>query len=104
MSGGDQVTRCESIGNFWLQTTRNRGSVRLCLGVEYISLTQPDMDYLVRVIRLVEQQLSDYIIALPDVLSYVISSLTSVSYVEPVPDASKNIDYPHPYEKLVTVV
>ena len=59
------------------------------------------MDYLVRVIRVV-QHLRDYIIALPDVLSYVTSYLTSVSHVEPTPDASKNIDYPHLYEELVT--
>jgi len=63
----------------------------MCLGAEYISLSQSDMDYLVRVFRVV-QELRDYIIALLDVLSCVTSSLNSVSYVEPAPDASKNID------------
>jgi len=31
-------------------------------------------------------------------------SLTSVSYVEPEPNASKHIDYPHLYEELITCV
>jgi len=62
------------------------------------------MDYLVRVIHIIQQQLRDYIIALPDVLSYMTSSVTSTSYTEPAPNASKNIDYPHLYEELVTVV
>ena len=60
-----------------------------------------NMDYLVRLFHVVQQQLRDYIIAMPDVLSYVTSSLTSVSYIEPVPNASKSIDYPHLYEELV---
>jgi len=58
------------------------------------------MDYLVRVFHFVQQQVRDYIIAMPDVLSYMTSSLTSISYTEPVPIASKSIDYPHLYEEL----
>jgi len=60
------------------------------------------MDYLLRVFHILKQQLRDYISALPDVLSYVTSSLVSASYVEPPPNASTNIDYPHLYEELVT--
>ena len=67
-------------------------------------MTQPDIVYLVRLFHFLQQQLHDYIIALPDVLSYVTSSLTSVSYIEPMPNANKNIDYPHLYEELVTFV
>ena len=36
----------------------------------------------------VQQQLRDYIAALQDVLPFVTASLTSVTYVEPAPDAS----------------
>jgi len=79
-------------------------SAILCLGAECISLTKPDLDNLARVISVVQQQLCHYIIALPDFVSYVTSSLTSVSYVETVPDATKNIDYPHLYQELVTFV
>jgi len=62
------------------------------------------MDYLVRVLHIIQQQLRDYIIALPDMLYYVTSSLASTSYVEPQPNAITNIDYPHLYEELVTFV
>jgi len=99
--GGDRVIKCES-GSFRLHTPRRNGSARLFVGTEYISLSQPDMDYLVRVFHIIQQQLRDYIIALPDVLSYMTSSLTSTSYIESAPNASKNIDYPHLYEELVT--
>jgi len=101
--GGDRVIiKCES-GNFRLHTPRRHGSARLFVGTEYISLTQPDMDYLVRVFHILQQLLRDYIIALLDVLD-VTSSLASTSFLEPQPNASTNIDYPHLYEELVTFV
>ena len=53
---------------------------------------------------IVQQQLRDYIVALQDVLPYVTATLTSVTYVEPAPEASKNIDYPHLYEEIVHFV
>ena len=72
--GGDRVVfKCES-GNLSLHTPRRHGSTRPFVGTEYISLTQPDMDYLVRVIPILQQHLHDYIIAMPDMLSYVTSS------------------------------
>jgi len=70
------VIKCES-ANIRLHTPKKHGSARLFVGTEYISLTQPDMDYLMRVFPILQQQLRDYIITLPDVLSYVTSSLAS---------------------------
>jgi len=55
-----------------------------------------DIEYLSRMFNIVQQQLRDYIVALQDI--------TSVTYVEPSFDASKNIDYPHLYEELVNFV
>ena len=95
--GGDRVVTKYESGNFRLHTPKRHGSARLFVGTEYISLTQPDMDYLLRVFP-------DYIIALPDVLSYVTLSLASTSFVEPQANASTNIDYPHLYEELLTFV
>jgi hypothetical protein len=54
--------------------------------------------------NIVQQQLSDYVVALQDVLLFFTNTLSSVTYVEPSPDASKNIDYPHLYEELVNFV
>jgi len=102
--GGDRVViKCES-DNFRFHTTRRHGSARLFVRTEYISLTQPDMDYLLRVFPILQQQLRFYIIALPDVLFYVTSSLASISFVEPQANASTNKVYPHLYEELVTFV
>ena len=53
------VIKCES-GNFRPHTPRRHGSARLFVGTEYISLTLPDMDYLVRVFPILQQQLRDY--------------------------------------------
>ena len=64
--GGDRVIiKCES-GNFRLHTPKKYVSARLFVGKEYISLTQPGMDYLVRVFHILQQQLRDYINSLPD--------------------------------------
>jgi len=46
----------------------------------------------------VQQQLRDYILALQDVLPYLTATLATVTYLEPVPEASKNINFPHKYE------
>jgi len=62
------------------------------------------MDYLVRVFHILQQQMRNYISALPDVLSYVTSSLASTSFDEPQANASTIIDYPHLYEDHVTFV
>jgi len=102
--GGDRVVIKFESGNFRLHTPRRHGSARQFVGTEYISLTQPDMDYLVRVFHIIQQQLRYYISAMPDVLSYVTSSLASTTFVEPPPNASTFINYPRLYEELVTFV
>jgi len=98
--------RHHQLPEWQLSTThaKEHGSARQFVGTEYISLTQSDLDYLVRVLHIIQQQLRDYIIALPEVFSYVTSSLISVSYIGPVPNASENIDYPHLYEEIITYV
>jgi len=102
--GGDRdVFKCES-GNIRLHTPRRHGSARLFVGTDYISLTQPDMHYLVRVFPIMQQQLRVYLITMPVVLSYVTSSLVSPTYVEPPPTASTFINYHRLYEELVTFV
>jgi len=51
-----------------------------------------------------QQQLRDYTTALPDVLYYMTSSVTSMTYVEPVPKAIDHIDYRHLFEEIVKFV
>jgi len=76
-----------------LNMTRSRRMARLYLNSRYISLTLPDFDYLSRMFNVVQQQLRDYIVAMQDVLPYVTSTLSSVTYVDPAPNAGKNINY-----------
>jgi len=102
--GEDRVViKCGS-GNFRLHIPKSHGWARVFVGTEHIRLTQPVMDYLLRVFPIPQQQLRDYIMVLLDVLSYVTSCLASTSFVEPQANASVNIDHPHLYEVLVTFV
>jgi len=94
-------TECKS-GGFRLTITRCRRMAKLYLVSQYISLTVPDIDYLSRMFHVMQQQLRDYIVAMQDVLPYVSTALTSVTYVEPAPNTSININFPHLYEELIT--
>ena len=92
--------RCKS-GAFQLDVTRSRRTARLYVDSQFISLTLQDIGYLSLMFNIVQQRLRDYIVGLQDVLPFVTKTLTSVTYVEPSPDASKNVDFPHLYEELV---
>ena len=96
------VRRCES-GALRLDVTRSGRMVRLYVDSQFISLTLQDIEYLSRMFSIV-QQLRDYIVALQDVLPYVTATLTSVTYVEPAPEASKNINFPRIYQELISSV
>jgi hypothetical protein len=63
-------------------------TARLYEDSQFISLTLQDIEYLSRMFNIVQQQLNDYIVALQDVLLFVTNTITSVTYVEPFPDAS----------------
>ena len=52
----------------------------------------------------VPQQLRYYIVALQDVLPYVTATFTTVNYVDPAPEACKNINFPHLYVELIHFV
>ena len=49
-----------------------------------------------------QQQLRDYVLSMEEMF-YVTTALTSVTNVEPSPNASTNI-FPHVYEEFVTFV
>ena len=102
-SGGARGCRCKS-GAFRLDVTHSGRTARLYVDSQFISLTLQDIEYLSRMFNIVQQQLRDYIVALQDVLPFVTNTLTSVTYVEPSPDASKNVVFPHLYDELVNFV
>jgi len=82
------------LGAFRLDVTRSLRSARLYVDSQLISLTLQVIGYLSRMFSIAEQQLCDYIVALQDVLPCVTATLTSVTYVEPAPEASKNVHFP----------
>ena len=95
------VIKCES-GNFRLGMPKRRlGLTRLYTVSKYICLTSLDLHYLAHMFNILHQQMRDYVLSLPDLLPYVTTSLTSVVFVEPMPNASAHINYPHLYEELV---
>ena len=53
---------------------------------------------------IVQNRLNSYIAALPDVMTYVISALSSTTYVEPPANASNLILYPRLFEELKTIM
>jgi hypothetical protein len=81
-------TECKS-GGFRLNVTRSRRIARLYVDTQYISLNLPVINNLSRMFNVVQQQLRDYIAAIQNVLPYVSTALTSVTYVEPAPNSSK---------------
>ena len=95
--------RCESVF-FPLDLTRSWRTARIYVHSQLISLTLQDIEYLSRMFSIVQRQLRDYIVALQDVLPNVTATLTSVTYVEPAPEAIKKIDFPHLYDEIVLFV
>ena len=95
--------RCDS-GAFRLDSTRSRRKARLYVDSQLSSLNLQDIEYLSRMFSIVKQQLRDYIVAFQDVLPYVTATLTSVTYVEPAPEASKNKNFPRLYEEIISLV
>jgi len=75
--------------------TRSCRIARLYFDSQQITLTLSDLDYLARIFNVVQQQLRDYIVALPYVLSYVTMALISVTYFGTAPNAIKHNDYPY---------
>ena len=92
--------RCDS-GAFRPNLSRSRSSARLYVDSQFISLSLRDFEYLSRMFSIV-QQLRVYIVALLNVLPYVTATLISVTYVEPTPEASNNIDFQNLNEELIS--
>jgi len=60
--------------------------------------------YLLNMFYIVQKQFNSYITALPDIMTYVISALSSDTYVEPLTTASKLILYPQLFEELKAIL
>ena len=99
----DEQFAC-SDGIFRLTTTGSYRKARLYKDKHYITLNFQDLRYLNNMFHVVYNQLSSYIEALPDLMTYVISALSSATYVEPASTASRHILYPQLFEELKTIL
>jgi len=100
----EKPIKWESV-SFRLNTPMSRrGLTRLYLGTEYKFLTPLYLHYFAWEFNIVHHKLRDYVLVLPDILSYVKMSFTSIVYLEPMPKANTHINYPHLHEKLVSFV
>ena len=63
-----------------------------------------ELRYTSYIFFMVKNQLIKYIEAMSDVINYVLSSISSNTYVEPSSDANKNILYYQLFEELKTIM
>jgi len=93
-----------SHGAFRLNTTGSYRITRLYIEKHYISPKCQEMRYLLNMIYIVQNHFNSYITALPDIVTYLISALSSDTYVEPPATASKWILYPQRFKELKTTM
>jgi hypothetical protein len=95
----DEQYQCKD-GVFRLTTIGSYKIARLYLDKQYINYKLHEFHVLSNMFHVIQNQLTIYTFAMPDVMAYSISSLTSVDYVEPTPEMSKRILYEVLYEEL----
>ena len=54
--------------------------------------------------HVVQKQLDTYNNAMADVLTYATAALSSATYVEPAPSASRHVAYPQLFDELKTIL
>ena len=102
MCGNEQYGRSD--GTFRLNTTGSYRIARLYMDKYFVALKFQELRYLQNMFHIVQNQLNLYITALSDLMTYVISALSSDTYVEPAANASNLILYPRLFEELKTIL
>jgi len=67
-----------------------------------INFKLPELRHLSYIFFMVQNQLNNYTGAMSDVINHVLSAIGSTSYVEPPPNARKNILYYQLFEEIKT--
>jgi hypothetical protein len=91
-------------GMFRLTTIGSYKAARLYLDKKYINYKLHELRYLLNMFHVIQNKLTTCTFAMPDVMAYSITALTSTTYVEPTRDMSPNILYPNLYEELKTIL
>ena len=102
MCGNEQWGRSD--GPFRLNTTGIYRIARLYMDKHFVALKFQELRNLQNMFHILQNHLNFYITALPDLMTYVISALSSHTYVEPAANASNLILYPRLFEELKTIL
>jgi len=102
MCDNEQYGRSD--GPFRLNTNGSYRVARLYMDKHYVALKFQELRYLQNMFYIAQTQMTSYITALPDVMTYVISALSSTTYVEPAANASNVILYPRLFEELKAIL
>jgi hypothetical protein len=100
---GDEQYSWED-GVFRLTTLGSYKTAILYLDKQYINYKMHELQVLSNMFHVIQNQLTIYTLAIPDVMAYSITALTSVDYVEPTPEVSQRIFYKVLYEELKNVL
>jgi hypothetical protein len=102
MCGNEQYSWKDDV--FRLTTIGSYKTARHYLDKQYINYKLHELQVLSNMLHIIQNQLSIYTDAMPDVMAYSITALTSVDYVEPTPYMSKRILYETLHEELKNVL
>jgi hypothetical protein len=91
-------------GSFKVTTIVGSRAAKLTLDNQHLTLRLQDLQYLLGMFHVVQSQLNTYLLALPDILSYITEAWHSSAYVEPTSSFTGVINFPQLYEELTNVI
>jgi hypothetical protein len=90
--------------DFAISTTASNNVARFSMSGQRIQFKVAELRYLKDMFYIVQNQLTHYISALPDLMTYVAQVIGSTEFVKPAVNMSPNISYHQLYEELKAVV
>ena len=96
----EQFTFSDGSSSFRVNSTGSYKVTRVTFDKAYIYLKQTELVSLFHMFYVIQSQLSFYMLALPDVLTYVTNALASTTYVAPDPGATDYILWYQLFDEL----
>ena len=95
-------------GEFVMHSAKPFKTAILALGEKKnrksIFLKLQELRYLTYIFPIVQTQLITYTEAMADVMTYVLSAINSITFIEPSPTANRNILYTQLFEEIKTLM
>jgi hypothetical protein len=89
-----------SDGQFRINSTGSYKVTRVAFDKAYIYLKQAELQSLYHILYVLQSQLSFYMLALPDVLTYATNAMASKSYILPHADATDYVLWYQLFDEL----